>query len=281
MLASVRRAVEDVVQHPHPTVGSLHRLHREMRRLRAGLEVWRRLIARRDRDLLEPLDVRVRRLARLVGRIRDRDVAIDALETVGTRGLDETDSMRLADYRTRLRDDARTGRELLRAFLRAERDAHLFDRVGDTFHVTPPAGRARDVGGVLAEAHARSTERMVDAHRRARRRPSTERLHNLRIRLRRVRHLTELGTTVTPSRVPAFSAALKSLQQDLGRLHDLDVLLEGFDAGVRRTRWAETLRAERRRQRRAVVSRIRGQKFRPAGGTTTPRGSPLTPRARR
>lgn len=256
LLGDVLGSVDEVLKLALPTPESLHRLHRDLRRLAAGLAIWQELLARRDRELLRPLDARLRRLSQLVGRVRDRDIAIGLLE----RGDGSTSTPRerqsLERYRARLGDDARTGRELLRAFLRAERDAHLFDRVQESFHVRPPDRRAADLPRMLARSHTKSRERLDRAHRRARRRPSSARLHRLRIRVRGVRHLSEISTKILPRSTPPFPAFLRRLQSDLGRLHDLDVVLDGLDREIRSTAWADALRKKRRRQRRRIVDRL-------------------------
>src|SRR5208282_3020395 len=68
-----------VIQNPKPAAESLHRLHRELRRLRVGLDVWARASTPARRLDLRSYDRRLRRLARLVGGVRDRDVALDLL----------------------------------------------------------------------------------------------------------------------------------------------------------------------------------------------------------
>jgi len=256
LLDAVLRAIDEVLRWPHPPPESLHRLHQDMRRLVTGLALWQQLLARRDRELLRPLDIRIRRLSQLVGRVRDRDIAIALLERADGKPYPPRELRRLERYRTRLRDDARTGRELLRAFLRAERDAHLFDRVQESFHVQPPARRSNDLSRLMARSHADRRERLERAHRRARRKPSAARLHRLRIRVRGVRHLSEISSKIVPSATPAFPPALRRLQGDLGRLHDLDVVIRGLDPEVRSTEWADALRRKRRRQRRRIAKRL-------------------------
>jgi len=256
LLGDVLRSVDEVLKPPHPTPESLHCLHRDLRRLGVGLSIWQELLARRDRELLRPLDARLRRLSQLVGRVRDRDIAIGLLERSDGKAYPPREIRRLERYRTRLRDDARTGRELLRAFLRAERDAHLFDRVQESFHAPLPARRAADLPRLLARSHEENRDRLEKAHRRARRRPSIGRLHRLRIRVRGVRHLSEISTKVLPEEAAPFPAVLRQLQGDLGRLHDLDVVLAGLEREIRSTAWAAALRKKRRRQRRRIVDRL-------------------------
>jgi CHAD domain-containing protein len=246
-VASVNASVDAVVARPHPTAGSLHRLHRDLRRLRTALEVWESLLAHRDRERLLPFDQRLKRLARLVGRIRDRDVTIDLLAHADGPSWSAEETSRLGRYRTRLRDDARTGRELLRAFLRAEKDANLFSQMKAEWHRATVRYRGSEVRRILSRVQGEGEDRVRDAHRAARHKPSTSRLHRLRIRVRGLGHVTELVGVLDPTDARPLSAPVRRLQRDLGRLHDLDVALDGLAPEVRDTAWAASLRAERRR----------------------------------
>ncbi len=139
LLSEVAGSVDDVVAHSHPSAESLHQLHREMRRLRDALGIWERLLTSRDRTLVAPLDLRLKRLARLVGRVRDRDVMIELIEGGTLPRPSRRDAWAIARLRARLRDDARTGRELLRVYLRSERDAHLFEGLRESVEFVPRA----------------------------------------------------------------------------------------------------------------------------------------------
>lgn len=252
-VADVVAAVDAVVARPHPTAGGLHRLHRELRRLRTALGVWESTLARRERERLRPFDRRLKRLARLAGRIRDRDVTIDLLAHVDGRAWGSEELAQLGQFRTRLRDDARTGRELLRAFLRAEEAAGLFPAIRAEWHRPRLRYRARDVRAILGDVQGSGEERVRRAHRAARRKPSVTRLHRLRIRVRGLRHVNELRGALDPGDARPLSAPIRRLQTDLGRLHDLDVTLAGLGPDVTETSWARSLRDERRRLRAELI----------------------------
>lgn len=256
ILEEVTKAVDLVVASPHPSPESLHRLHRQMRRLRTGLALWEALLPSAERDLLHPLDVRIKRLSRLVGRIRDRDIALALLERFDRGTARRRDLARVEQYRTRVRDDARTGRELLRAFLRSERQAHLLDDVGERLRSLPRSGSFRNPGRAVASAHARTDDNLRRAHRKALRRPSMQRLHRLRIRIRRARQFSDLAVALDPRHERRFSSSMVRLQKELGDLHDLDMILVGLDEEVGRTAWARALREERRRHRRAILKAL-------------------------
>jgi CHAD domain-containing protein len=259
-LDSTLRELDKLVAAPRPAASALHRLHRDFRRLRVGVSVWSRLLPKASRAELKGYDRRLKRLARLVGGVRDRDVALGLLADrslpSGTR-----ERVRLIQVRRRLVDDARIGRELLRVFLRAERDAGLFEGIRAGLHVPPSRSRVQHLDGYLAEIRDEGRREVQEAHRRARRKPSTRRLHSLRIRMRNWRHLSDLSTTLTPAIPLPPSPPLRALQHRLGRLHDLEVA-ETLARPARGTRWARSLEEEQRRQRRRIVQQLRAHRSR-------------------
>ncbi|MGA8711106.1 MAG: CHAD domain-containing protein [Thermoplasmata archaeon] len=257
ILDEVTKAVDQVVAAARPSVASLHRLHRQMRRLRTGLALWETLLPNNEREILHPLDVRIKRLSRLVGRIRDRDIALSLLQRFDARRAGHRDLLSVTRYRIRVQDDARTGRELLRAFLRSERQARLLDDVAERLRSLPRTGTFRDPHRAVVLAHVRTYDKLSRAHRQARRRPSMERLHRLRISIRRARQFSDLAAALDPQHERAFASSLTRLQSKLGDLHDFDLVLVGLDDEVRRTAWADALRDERRRRRREILKTIK------------------------
>jgi CHAD domain-containing protein len=259
-LDSTLHELDRVVAAARPAASALHRLHRDLRRLRVGIAVWSRLLPKSSRTELREYDRRLKRLARLVGGVRDRDVTLSLLSDrslpSGTR-----ERMHLIQVRRRLVDDARVGRELLRVFLRSERDAGLFEGIRSGLYVTPPRNRVARLDGYLAQIRDEGRREVQEAHRRARRKPSTRRLHRLRIRMRNWRHLSDLSTTLTPAKPLPAPLPLRALQRRLGRLHDLEVA-EDLARPARGTHWAETLVEEQRRQRRRIVQQLRSHRSR-------------------
>jgi CHAD domain-containing protein len=252
LLAEVAGTVDDVVERPHPTPESLHELHREMRRLRHALAIWEQLLTDRHKELVRPLDRRLKRLARLVGRVRDSDVMLELIEGPSLPRPSRADAVLVGRLRTRLRDDARTGRELLLVFLRSERDAHLFEGLRESLELPPRRTPRELLDFILEDEQARRHDGVRSAHRKARRRPTSARLHRLRIQVRRLRHLAEVRAQLDRRRPGRFSPAARRLQARLGRLHDLDVVLGGLDADLLATEWAGALKRERRHVRESV-----------------------------
>jgi len=250
--------LDRLVVAPRPAASALHRLHRDLRRLRVGIAVWARLLPKAPRSELEGYDRRLKRLARLVGGVRDRDVTLSLLADRSLPGGPQ-ERARLTQVRRRLGDDARVGRELLRVFLRAERDAGLFEGIRTGLHAHPPPNRVQHLDGYLHRIRDEGRQEVRDAHRRARRKPSTRRLHRLRIRMRNWRHLSDLSVTLDPVKPAPPPAPLRALQRRLGRLHDLEVA-ENLARPARGTRWARSLEEEQRRQRRRIVQQLRASR---------------------
>ncbi|MCI4366107.1 MAG: CHAD domain-containing protein, partial [Thermoplasmata archaeon] len=207
--------LDRAVAAPRPAASALHRLHRDLRRLRVGVEIWGRFVPKRSRTHLAGYDRRLKRLARLVGGVRDRDIALELIsDTSLARGARER--VRLHRAQARLTDDARAGRELLRMFLRSERDAGLFEGIRAGFEVAPLRRRRDALETYLQRIRDEGRREVQQAHRRARRKPSPRRLHRLRIRMRNWRHLSDLSTTLLPSGSIRPPPPLRRLQHRLG-----------------------------------------------------------------
>ena len=282
LLAEVAGSVDDVVDRTYPSPESLHQLHREMRRLRHALSIWERLLTTPHRTLVRPLGRRLKRLARLVGRVRDRDVMIELIEGPSLPRPSGSDTGSVARLRARLRDESRTGRELLGVFLRSERDAHLFEGLRESLELGTRRASGARLADLLDIEQARRHDDVRVAHRKARRRPSSARLHRLRIQVRRLRHLAEVRTRLDLKDPETFPPALRRLQARLGRLHDLDVVLAGLDSALRSTEWARSLRRERRLVRGSIRAALRARRW-PEAGTRalpTPRRGDRARRAR-
>jgi CHAD domain-containing protein len=269
MLAQVATSIDEFVRQSTPSPDRVHRLHRAMRRLRVGLELWGRLLAANDRATVATLARRVKRLARLVGQVRDRDIVLDLLQHTHPRGASAAETQRFHQFWGRLRDDSRTGRELLRAFLTSERESGLFRSIEESLALRPRSSAAADLTRAMAKENLDRHEKVRRAHRRASERASSVRLHRLRIRLRQFRHISELTRSVEPTAAHRVPAVFRRLQDRLGALHDLDVALATLDPELNRSPWAAGLRKVRRLTRTAArgeLDRLAALNRRPAPG---------------
>ena len=251
-LSALLGEIDRGLLHPVLSDEEVHDLHRNLRRLASGLAVWGRLVPFGHASSADDLSRRLRRLARLVGRVRDQDVSTALFTQVSRQEGRSTDLGAWHAFLGRLRDDTHTGRELLRAFLRTERAGGLFDRVRALLEIGPRPDARRGLQRILAEERRLRQGRVRKAHRKARRRPTSERLHRLRIRIRQWRHLAglEVIARATANHPPPPSWRL--LQARLGRLHDLDVALATIPPELDEAEPALRLKDRRRRLRRSV-----------------------------
>jgi CHAD domain-containing protein len=241
-----------------PDAETLHRLHRDLRELR----VTHRLLVPLPKGgaAEDTTDRRLQRLAGLVGEVRDRDVAIAIL----LRSSGDPGGTLRRSLQTRLRHEAGIGRELLRADARVELDRHLLQTVIRDVSGAPtpaPAQLRRDIEAALARLHAT----VVRAYRRALRKPSTRRLHRLRIALRNARMLRVLVGRVTGHPANSVPADLDKLQRTLGRLHDLDMVAEriaSLPSGENLDEWERQWRRARKTERIRVLARMQRKRTR-------------------
>lgn len=267
MRAEIDRAIE------RPTVApeTLHDLHRDLRRLSSGLKLWAELLEPRDAAELPPTIRRLRRFARLVGRVRDRDVTLALLEPLARRAGGATRGP-MHGFLGQLREDGRTGRELLRAFLTTERQGGLLDQVRASLDRKVRPGARHQIDEIFHDEWQAHRRKMRKAHRKARKRPTTTRLHHLRIRIRRWRHLASLAEIAGVSAPEPLDPGLRALQDRLGRLHDLDIALTTLPEELGRTQVARQLSTRLRLEqaRTHVLIRRRAEVRR----TSAPRGGP-------
>jgi CHAD domain-containing protein len=243
-----------------PDAETLHRLHRDLRELRV---THRLLVPLPHAGTAEDTtDRRLQRLAGLVGEVRDRDVAIAMLLRTGG---DAGGRLRRS-LRTRLRHEGQVGRELLRADARVELDRHLLQAVIRDVSSVPTPGPAQlrhDMEAALTQHHAT----VLRAFRRALKKPSTRRLHRLRIALRNARALRTLVGHVIGHSGSSVPADLDKLQRTLGRLHDMDMVAERIAAlpsGENLERWEREWRKARKIERIRVLARMQRKRTRKA-----------------
>jgi len=236
---------------------SIHDLRVATRRLQAALEVFGPRLPERPR---RRLDRRARRIRRHLGQARNARVLQGMLR--GLRVQPGSDEGRLmADLIHRLH---RSARELsdrdhrplpgikhrIRALLRAIDGGPAIPAVPD-----------RAAGASLTdrvEAVARAARVAADG--------DPESMHRLRIAVKRYRYVLEvLEESGAPSLQPSILAA-RALQKELGRLHDLDVLIDWVRGSARVPAAAAFLRRlARLRGRQVEKAQRRMARFHPAG----------------
>ncbi len=251
-LVRVGEEVERGLAHSVLPEDVLHSLHQDLRRLASGLAVWGRLVPAREEAAVEEVAQRLRRLARLVGRVRDRDVTMELLARGGRGAASAADREAWRSFLGRLREDGHTDRELLRAFLTTERASGLLDRARGALSVPPRLDATRGLSEILGKERHLRQGRVRRARRKARRRPTIERLHRLRIRIRQWRHLASIETAAGAAIGRPPPQAWRQLQARLGRLHDLDVALTTVPDVLAESAQARRLKTARRTLREGI-----------------------------
>ncbi len=215
------------------TEDRVHRLRVLTRRLRSALALAARMA---DSPSLDDLRRRMRRIGRALGLRRSLDVADLDLKALGGPPVPELEERRLeagADIARRLRKRAELA-EL------ARRGAAALESEGRW------GGRVRKLLARRAERLEGALEAASDG--------AKDSAHRLRIEAKKTRYLLEaLGGSAAESR-------LKSLQRELGRAHDYEVLLSLLPEGHAARAEAESRELAHRR----AGSRIQGAAVRAA-----------------
>lgn len=200
---------------------SVHQARVASRRLRGALPM---LGARADADALDRVDRRVRRITRALGPVRELDVSLLLLaELEGRAAAPVTAIARVREAVTAERLKRRS--EMLAAITPSKLDK-LRKRLVD---VVTPESRPMPPGSTLAEAAAQSRTRakkLRAAIERAGGIYLPERLHRVRIEAKKLRYSLEIQRELTHSRSRVHLNRLKAQQDLLGRMHDLEMLID-------------------------------------------------------
>ena len=219
-------------------VPSLHQARVATRRLREALP----LVTRGAKA--EKLTRAVRRLTRALGPVRELDVALAI--------LDELDAAPDAPRQgiQRLRVAIAAERKPLRTELRRRIDEFDIDKL---LKKSVAAARKHDVPGTRDAHHMAVTRARIA--RRAERLEATiesaaglylpDRLHEVRIAVKKLRYAIELSQNPNSARGSSRTSArlklLKGVQDLLGRMHDLEVLI-ARTRGIQSSPGASTLK---------------------------------------
>ena len=198
----------------------LHDMRVATRRMRAALRTYGPALPESVRD---PLAKDLRWLGRKLGAVRDVDVL---LERFAATGVDP----HILEHLRRRRGAAR---DRLLPALRSDRYLRLvstLDAVCRGWSVEPLPEEAFHAVTVHAAAQARKAlDRLVDEGDAAIRRPEAERLHETRIRAKRLRYILEFHRSIGGASCAGLIRRLKAAQDHLGLHQDAVVA----DAEVR------------------------------------------------
>jgi CHAD domain-containing protein len=207
-------------------VRALHRTRVASRRLRELLPVLQL-----DRDIKRKLARRLRKVTARLGSVRELDVLLMLIDELHVSRRDHSQALsRVAIPVAKARDAARDHlfdrmpaedmRRIARKLSGLVDGLEETDRPGK--RTLPADGWRWAVDGRTAVRAARLTAAIADAGAVY----LPERLHAVRIALKKLRYSAELATEVTGGKTTADLRALKRAQDELGRLHDLQVLID-------------------------------------------------------
>lgn len=238
--ALLTRRHEALVAHGSPArKGEVHGVHQARvasRRLREAVPI---LAAGLDDVRIKPLKRRLRDLTRALGAVRELDVALGMVEALPA--VDEARRRLLEAWAEQLVTARRApARALRKALARHDRDT-LDELLGDLI-----AARRRSDDEQWRQALARRLASRARALSERIERTGAlyhpEPLHDVRIAGKKLRYVLELAAETDLAKVARALRTLKSAQEALGHLHDLDVLLASL-RGVPQASDGETLHA--------------------------------------
>lgn len=201
-------------------VRSVHQARVATRRLRETLPVVR---AATSHHTLNRVQRQVRRMTRALGPVRELDVAISHLDELGARQV--VSSRALSRVRQALvRQRLSSRRDMLAAITpgKVERLRHRLDRVSAGPQKSAPDAPLREA----AHQVARRARRLAAAIDHAGGVYLPDRLHAARIAAKKLRYALEVERELRRSRATARISQLKRLQDVLGDVHDLEILIE-------------------------------------------------------
>ena len=228
---------------------NLHQLRVASRRVRAFLRVARELV---DAGWAAELNAALRAFGQASGDARDLDVLLEHLqgEALTLGPPDSEAALQLIRMLERDRDDLQSH---LEATLDSREHRALLEQLA-----LPVEAAAEPSERTLADLAGRELRRLVGQVRALGKAPAEEKLHELRIRVKRVRYAAELGGLRGGGRTARVIEAATSLQDILGGHQDAIVAeqrIRGLaersdDPGVA---FAAGRLAERQRQRRDAL----------------------------
>jgi CHAD domain-containing protein len=208
---------------PAAQAGDVHSVHQARvatRRLREALPVLRASV---DSHALTRARQQVREMTRALGPVRELDVALQHLDEFVARGVFSARALtRVRQTITRERLERR--QQMLIAITpgKVEKLRLRLTAVGSG----PPIGGKP---GAIREASrqvGKRAGRLAHAIERAGALYSPERLHAIRVAAKKLRYALEIERELKRSRVTARIRQLKTLQDELGRMHDFEMLAD-------------------------------------------------------
>lgn len=199
---------------------SVHQARVATRRLREALPVLRASISKRG---LSRAQRQVRRMTRALGPVRELDVALAHLDTIGARNV--VSSRALARVRQAVARDRMARRRDMLATITPAKIEKLRQRLGDV-DSSPDVPHAAAALEEASRQVARRARRLAAAIDRAGGLYLPDRLHAVRIAAKKLRYALEIERELKRSRSTARIGQLKRLQDLLGDMHDCEILID-------------------------------------------------------
>ena len=200
---------------------SVHQARVASRRLREALPV---LGATADDDALDRAEKRVRRITRALGPVRELDVTLSLLAELEAKGT--APKRAIARVRKAVAEERLKRRRAMLAEIKPARLEKLRKRL---VKVAAPETRRTPTRTAIHEAEIKAVERarkLLTAIDDAGSIYLADRLHRVRIEAKKLRYALEIHRELSQSRSTSRLNRLKSQQDLLGRVHDLEVLIE-------------------------------------------------------
>jgi CHAD domain-containing protein len=212
---------------------SVHQARVSTRRLRAALPL---IASGGPRRKLERI---ARELTRALGPVRELDVALEMLGALEKEP--DIPGEAIACLRTAIAEDRkRLHVEMVHQIDRTDLEKLRKKTLGAAAVAREPQQAANDAAGRGGgEVTGRDSQQLVAARQRAARRAEAlraaiasaagiylpDRLHEVRIAIKKLRYAMEIARELSRSRATARIVALKEAQDLLGRMHDLEILI--------------------------------------------------------
>lgn len=201
-------------------MGSVHAARVASRRLRETLPVAG---ASASPGALRKARREVRRVTRALGPVRELDVAIEHLEEFAGRGAG---TARATTYLCEaLQRDRQARRADMLTALTPSRLSKLRKRVEHLSTAADDPEPTQALSAVTQRIAVRA-QTLIDRIEHAGSLYLPDRLHAVRIATKKLRYALEVDRDLRKSRATTRIRQLKSLQDKLGRLHDLEILID-------------------------------------------------------
>jgi CHAD domain-containing protein len=200
---------------------SVHQARVASRRLREALPVLGRSA---DAGALDRAGRRVRRITRALGPVRELDVTLLLLAELDGKGT--APPRAIARVRAAVIEERLKRRRAMLAEIKPSRLDKLRKKL---VQVATPESRSAPTRSALAEAAAQASYRarkLRAAIDRAGSMYLADRLHRVRVEAKKLRYALEIQRELTHSRSSSRLNRLKHQQDLLGRIHDLEILID-------------------------------------------------------